>query len=806
VTQHDAGAAPTESEVLRRIVDTIPATLAYWDRSQRCRFAHGAYQQWFGLSPESLIGKHASELSGALYPLDLPYIEGALRGEPQEFEREIPDPSGGPPRHSLANYIPDAVDGVVRGFFVLVSDVSTIKRAELALGESEERFRLTFEEAPIGMALVANDGRFARVNRSLCEIVGYPEDELTGLTFQAITHPDDLDADLMLAAQLSRGEIPHYKLAKRYIRKDGTLVDVMLHGSVLRGPDGAPLYYIAQIEDITEQFRAQEAIRQSQERFELALRGADLASWDWQVTTGKAVVNPRWATMRGFRPEEIEPHVDSWMSGIHPDDRLEVKHALAAYFQGRTPDYVTEHRVRTKSGEWLWVLDRGKVFARDEQGLPTRMVGTELDITQRKKVEQEQRFLAEVGPVLAGTLDYEETLSRIAELAVRDLADLCIVDIVEDDQEIRRLKVTSRDPSKAWLRDLFTGLEFDRSRPHLMGSVLETMQPFVLKHPSAETIASLAQSDEHHRALIGAEIESVLAVPLVARGSLLGAIAFLSSTPSRVYGPADVRLAEELAHRAALSIMNARLYRTARQAIRARDELLGIVAHDLRNPLHNIAMQAGLLRLRDGAGGGTRHAAEVITRAATRMNRLIQDLLDITCMEAGELSVDAVRVDAHEIVTAAAEAQEAFTTSASLELRLELATDLPEILADRDRLCQVFENLIGNAVKFTEPGGLITVGAAPREGHALFWVGDTGTGIAAEHLPHLFDRFWQARKEERHGAGLGLPIVRGIIDAHRGRIWVESTPGEGSTFYFTVPAAHGSDVEMQEPVQRGVAP
>ena len=660
-TRDHVGAVPAERELLRTIVDAIPAMLAYWDSTQRCRFANRAYERWFGVSPESLIGKHASELLGKLYPLNRPYIEAALRGEPQEFEREIPDPFGGPPRHSLASYIPDVVDGVVRGFFVLVTDISAIKRAERALRDSEERF--------------------AR-----------------------------------------------------------------------------------------------------------ALKGADLASWDWNVTTGEAVLSPRWATMRGFSPEEVEPHVDSWISGVHPDDRQEVENALAAHFQGRTPEYATEHRVRTKSGEWLWVLDRGKVFARDEQGRPTRMAGTELDITEQKRIEHDQRFLAEVGPALAGTLDYEETLSTIAELAVRDLADLCIVDVVEDDREIRRLKVASRDPSKAWLCELLAGIELDRSRPHLLWSVLETKEPFVLQHPSAETIAWLAQSEAHHRALVAADIASVLAVPLVARGSLLGAIAFLSSTPSRVYGPPDVRLAEELAQRAALSIMNARLYRTARRATRARDELLGIVAHDLRNPLNNIVVQADLLRLRGEAGGGAQHAAEGIARAATRMSRLIQDLLDVTSLEAGQLSVDAVPVAARDIVTDAAEAQEALTTSASLELRLEPATDLPEILADRDRLLQVFENLIGNAVKFTEPGGRITVGAAPREGHVLFWVRDTGCGIAPEHLPHLFDRFWQGGKAERRGAGLGLPIVRGIIAGHRGRIWVESTPGEGSTFYFTIPS------------------
>jgi PAS domain S-box-containing protein len=661
VASDDPRAAPPERELLRTIVDNVSAMLAYWDSSLRCRFANRAYQRWFGVTPESLIGKHISELLGPLHELNRPYIEGALRGEPQEFEREIPDPSGGPPRHSLANYIPDVVNGVVRGFFVLVSDISGIKRAELALRESEERFRLTIDEAPIGMALVALDGRFVRVNRALCEIVGYAADELTGLTYQEITHPEDLDTDLALAGRLARGEIPRYSLGKRYLRKDGTIVDVMLHASVLRAPGGAPRYYISQIEDVTE----------------------------------------------------------------------------------------------------------------------------------RKRLQDEQRFLAEVGPALASTLEYEETLTRVAELAVRDIADLCIVEILEEGDEVRRLKVSSRDPSRAWLCDLLMRLRLDPRRPHLTRAVLETRQPLIMQRPSPETIAALAQGEEHLRALRAAEIHSMVAVPLVAHGKLLGAITLVSSTAARVYGPADVWLAQELAQRAALAIENAQLYRAARRATQVRDDILGIVAHDLRNPLNSILLQAHLLRRRRGEPDrpGAQEPAEVITRAAARMNRLIQDLLDVTRMEAGRLSVEPACLAARQVASEAVEAHRPVATSASLELRLDLAPDLPEVWADRDRLLQVFENLIGNALKFTSPGGRITVGAAAGDGEVLFRVADTGCGIAPEDLQHVFDRFWQARKAERRGAGLGLPIAQGLVEAHHGRIWVESAPGQGSTFFFTIPTA-----------------
>jgi len=191
-----------------------------------------------------------------------------------------------------------------------------------------------------------------------------------------------------------------------------------------------------------------------------------------------------------------------------------------------------------------------------------------------------------------------------------------------------------------------------------------------------------------------------------------------------------------------------------------------------------------------------RAPAEVIEDAASRMNRLIQDLLDVTSIEAGQLTIEGVRLSVAEIVSAAVDGHRALASSRSIELRLEMAQDLPEILADRDRLLQVFDNLIGNAVKFTAPGGCITVGAALRDTDVLLWVGDTGSGIAIEDQPHVFDRFWQARLSRRTGAGLGLAIVRGIVEAHGGRVWFESAPGRGSTYFFTVPTAPTAQVAV----------
>ncbi len=228
----------------------------------------------------------------------------------------------------------------------------------------------------------------------------------------------------------------------------------------------------------------------------------------------------------------------------------------------------------------------------------------------------------------------------------------------------------------------------------------------------------------------------------------------------------------------------------AQHAIRARDDVMGVVALDLGNPLSVILMHAELLRMIHQNGDHqTDQAAAAISRSATRMNRLIQDLLDVSRIDAGGLSLARAPIDPAKFLAESVESQRPLASSEQLDLRLDIEPPLPQVDADRDRLAQVLENLIGNAIKFTEPGGRITVGARSRDEGVLFWVSDAGVGIRDSDLPQVFDRFWQAEGESSaaRGTGLGLPIVKGIVEAHGGRVWVESTPGRGTTVSFVIP-------------------
>lgn len=253
----------------------------------------------------------------------------------------------------------------------------------------------------------------------------------------------------------------------------------------------------------------------------------------------------------------------------------------------------------------------------------------------------------------------------------------------------------------------------------------------------------------------------------------------------------EARLLKTLAFQAAQAVIRCRSHEALETALQSRDEILGVVAHDLKNPLNVIALAANSLNQRM-TESQNRRPVERIMRAAQRAERLIRDLLEVNAIEGGRFSVEARRADTSNILLSAVESQQNLAATASVILATDLAPELPQVLADEERLLEVLENLVGNAVKFTNAGGTVTIGAGPQGGEAkevLCWVKDTGQGIPREQLPHLFDRFWQARKRDRRGTGLGLTICKAIVEAHGGRIWAESEPGKGTTMFFTLPIA-----------------
>src|SRR5215210_361445 len=437
----------------RTIIEQSPLSIQILSPDGRTLQVNRAWETLWGVTLDDVAGYNLLEDQQLVAKGIMPYIQRGFAGEPTSIPPIIYDPeetipgltSHEEPKRWVKAFIYPLKDeaGTVREVVLMHEDITERKQAEEELRESEERFRGTFEQAAVGIAHVGTDGLWLRVNRRLCDIVGYEKEELLGLGFQDITHPDDLGTDLEGARRLLAGEIETYSREKRYFRKDGSIVWIYLTVSLARSPLGEPRYFISVTEDITE----------------------------------------------------------------------------------------------------------------------------------RKRVEEAQRFLAEVGESLSSSLDYRATLARVARLAVPHLADWCVVDILEEDGSLERLAVAHQDPEKvALVHELQERYPPDLDAPRGVGQVSRTGRSELVPEIPESLLEEAARDAEHREILRGLGLKSYMIVPLVARGRTLGAISLVSAESGWRYGQTDLDLAEELARRAGLAVDNARLYRDRSEVARTLQE------------------------------------------------------------------------------------------------------------------------------------------------------------------------------------------------------------------------------------------
>ncbi|HEU4585440.1 MAG TPA: ATP-binding protein [Gemmatimonadaceae bacterium] len=407
--------------------------------------------------------------------------------------------------------------------------------------------------------------------------------------------------------------------------------------------------------------------------------------------------------------------------------------------------------------------------------------------------ERRASFLADATEVLDASLDYSTTLQNLADIAVPRIADVCFIDVLEHGS-VRRVASAASTPALTDTAQRLHAFPRRSEEPYLTRESMVSGRAVLVREATRRSLERVTQHPDHLRLLLELHPRSYITVPLLARGRTLGAIALIATVESPTYTQVDLSLAEELGRRAALAVDNSRLYGMAQEATRAREEILGIVSHDLRNPLSAIMMCAGALdEGMTSANESLRYMVTAIADSASWMNRLIQDLLDMASIESGRLSLERQPVQAEQILARLEMTFASAAKEAGIALVIGAQPALPPMLVDGERILQVLANLVANSIKFTPAGGEIRVLADPVAGdptRVVFSVSDTGCGIPPEHLPHVFDRFWQARRgASQRGTGLGLAISRGIVEAHGGTMEVESEVGRGSIFHIWLPAA-----------------
>jgi PAS domain S-box-containing protein len=683
-------------------------------------------------------------------------------------------------------------------------DITERKEAGEALRRSEERYRAFVEQSsepiwrfelrtPIPVNLSADEqierfyasGYLAECNDVMARMYGYASaSELIGMPLEASLPRTTANLDYLRAAIDSGYRLTDVE--SQELDREGR-TKYFLNNLVGIVEDGVLLRVWGTQRDITERKRAEEELRRWEQIFQHA--GWGVAMGDPADGTLKAV-NPAFAQMHGYTVEEMigKPLADTFA----PEERAQLERQVHAVAEKGHHIYESVH-VR-KDGTRFPVLADVTAF-KDESGNVVYRAANIQDITERKRAEEAARFLSDATTMFTSSLDYELTLESVSRLAVPYVADYCLVHMLEDDGSIRRMIVAHQDPAReaAW-RDMQRRFPLDLNTPHTIAKVLRTGRADIFSDVSDELMQEVIRNPVEIRMLKEFDIKSTMIVPLVARGRTIGALTFISSESARHYTEDDLSLAEELARRAALAIDNARLYRRAQEANRAKDEFLATLSHELRTPLTPIIGWVHMMGTGQLADGDIKHGLAVISKNSQSLSHLINDLLDMSAILSGKMRIDTLPVALDGAVKEAIETVR--PQAAKHEIRIELApcAGLEEVMVtgDRTRLVQVFWNLLTNAVKFSREGSRVRV-VCEIEGGALVRINveDEGEGIRQEFLPHVFERFRQqdmSTTKMHGGLGIGLALVKSFVEAHGGTVAASSAgEGRGSRFTVTLP-------------------
>ncbi|MFN2603630.1 MAG: PAS domain S-box protein [Gemmatimonadaceae bacterium] len=678
------------------------------------------------------------------------------------------------------------------------------KRFEELGAQSEVRQAAIVDAALDSIISMDHNGRITHFNRAAEKTFGYKSEDVIGKELADLLIPEELRAahraGVARFTLSSESRMLNHRVETWAQKADGTRFPVEL--AITRIPLDGPPVFTGFVRDITARKKAEQATRDSEERY----RGLAAASVEGIIIHDKGIVldaNPALGRLFGYELREIlgQNAVDLLAA---PESREMLIQEMQKKSSG--PYEVVGMR---KDGSRIDV----EITARSlSYSGSTVRVGAIRDITDRKRAEKQEReliheqaaraaaenaekraeFLSEASRVLSMSFDYHTTISQLAHLTVPVFADYCAVDVVEG-QGFTRLGFAHSDPKREeeFKEKLTIFRPEDVSPDHPVMRALTVGESDIRTHVDHERMRQLITNDEQFNVLRSLNPQSTMTVPMIASGKIVGALSLVSSHEEHQYTTEDLAIAEELGRRAALAVENARLFDEAQLATKARDDMLAIVAHDLRNPLNTIFMTSQfLLEIVPESERPTEHKQlSILWRSAERMNRLIQDLLEVKRIEGGKLALETRVTDASSIINEAVEVLRPIAAASKLGLDCDIASDTPKVTADPPRIQQVLSNLVGNAIKFTPAGGQIILRARPGDKEACFVVADTGPGIAPDALPHIFGRLWQGNRADRRGIGLGLTIAKGIVEAHGGRIWVESQLGAGSSFYFTLPIA-----------------
>ncbi|MEH2198869.1 PAS domain S-box protein [Nostoc sp.] len=846
--------------LLDALLEAAPVAVCFLDRQLRYIRINQVFADINGLTIEEHLGHKFGEVLPAMAAELEPQLQHVLdTGEPLLNVEISGDTREQPRRYGywLGNYYPvNNAMGETVGIGIILADVTLAKQTEVALRESEERFRAMFNQATVGITLVALDGRFIQVNPAFCEITGYSHEELMQMNFREITHPDDLVADGENALRVLAEEISGYSLEKRYIRKDGSIVWVNLTSSAVWDTNGQPKYALGIIEDISDRKRVEttqqflveaSTLLAASLDYEIALESVanlavpTLADWcivdvfqeDWSSKQiAIAIADPTklsildeirqryrpqtrakqlvWQLRLGisvFYPELSDSHL---LEMSEDNEHLELLQSLGICSLMVIP---VRSRGQLFGAISFFTAESGRYYQQTDLALAediARRAAIAIDNARLYQETQQAKQAAE------RSVNRTILLQRITAAFSEALTPQQVADVVVN-QGIAALEATGG--SVVLLTEGNTTLKvvqaigypqtlvntwttFPITAPNQIAETVRTGQPIFLENLAA----MIARYPDLADVVTVMGNNAWASIPLVAEGKVIGALG-LSFTTGQIFNEEDRGFMLTLGQQCAQAIVRAQLYeaeKTARAqaetANRIKDEFLAVLSHELRTPLNPILGWAKLLRTRKFDEATKIRALETIERNAKLQTQLIGDLLDVSRILQGKVRLNLYAVDLKVAIASALETVRLAAEAKSIQIKTVLSNDIGKVLGDSDRLQQVMWNLLSNAVKFTPTEGLVEVRLDQVGLDAQIRVIDTGKGINPEFLPYVFDYFRQADAKTTRvfgGLGLGLAIVRHLVELHGGTVQAESLgEGQGATFTVRLPLLKNSELRV----------
>jgi PAS domain S-box-containing protein len=794
--------------------------LGYWDWNIQTGKVH-RNAQWAGMLGYTLeeIELNVKQWSDLQHPDDMAYtwqsITDHLEGRTQAYRAEYRmRAKSGQYKWILdqARIVARDAEGRPLRMSGTHTDITDRKQAEEALRQNRNMLDTVLNTIPQSVFWKDRDSRYLGCNAQFASAVGMQDPaEIIGKTDYDLPWPKEeaeayrADDRYVMDNNLSKSHIiePLQQADDSRIWIDTTKIP--LHDS-----HGNTYGVLGVYEDITDRKQAEEVIRTERMRLAGIIEGTHVGTWEWNVKTGETVFNERWADIIGYTLAEISPvSIDTWTRFAHPDDLVKSRELIRRHFDGELDYYEFESRMRHKNGEWVWILDRGKVVSRSADGTPLMMLGTHQDITDRKLAEEAKKLNE-------NRLEALVTLSNMTDAGERELTHFAMeaaviltsstigyIAFMNDDETVLTMYAWSKQAMHECAID-DKPLVYPVETTGLWGEAVRQRRAVITNDYAAPNPWKKGTPDGHVR--IGRHMNAP-----AFEGSRIVCVAGVGNKATD-YDDDDVRQLSLLISglwsiirrkRAEEELIRAK--EKAEESDRLKSAFLANMSHEIRTPMNGILGFADLLKEPGLSGDEQQHYITIIEKSGQRMLNIINDIIDISKIEAGLMTL---KMAESNIVDLLEYIHTFFKPEAEAKgIRLSVSNKLTHreatFITDREKLYAILTNLVKNAIKYSDRGE-IELGCSRKVGIVEIYVRDTGIGIPQDRQQAIFERFIQADiddKMARQGAGLGLAISKAYAEMMGGGIRVESEPGKGSVFFLTLPFKTSADEQSETHLQ-----